>query len=65
MTIWHEAHRGYRISYQDGDRMVRIARPDSNEPLPSVAHAEPGEGRSDLRAKAKLLIDADRQALGQ
>jgi len=45
--------------------MVRIARPDSNEPLPSVAHAEPGEGRSDLRAKAKLLIDADRQALGQ
>lgn len=58
MSIWHEAHRGYRISYQ-GERFARILRPDGQTELDAVAEAEPGEGRVELRSKAHALIDAD------
>ncbi|WP_070152628.1 hypothetical protein [Sphingobium phenoxybenzoativorans] len=63
MTIWQEAYRGYQISYQARDSVVRIARPGENEPLDVIEYAAPGEGRSILRIKAKALIDLDRARL--
>jgi hypothetical protein len=58
MPIWHEEHRGYRISYQ-GDLVARIARPGSELELALSPRAEPGEGRAELRHKAHAAINAD------
>lgn len=57
MPIWHDEYRDYRISYQ-GDRRAMIAPPTSEEPLPIVIEAMPGEGRIELRAKAHMTINA-------
>lgn len=61
MSAWEEVHRGYGISYQGGDTIVRVRRPGESEPIDAVAYAEPGECRQDLRKKARALIAADRQ----
>ena len=58
MPIWHDEYRDYRISYQ-GDRRAIIAPPNSEEPLPMVIEAEPGEDRIELRAKAHMAVNAD------
>ena len=58
MPIWHDEYRDYRISYQ-GERRAIIAPPSSEEPLPIVIEAEPGEGRIELRSKAHMAIHAD------
>ena len=58
MPIWHDEYRDYRISYQ-GERRAIIAPPNSEEPLPIVIEAEPGEGRIELRSKAHMAIHAD------
>ena len=58
MPIWHEEHRGYRISYQ-GDHLARIARPGSELELDKSPRTDPGEGRIELRHKAHGIIDAD------
>ena len=58
MPIWHEEHRGYRISYQ-GDHLARIARPGSELELDQSPRVGSGEGRIELRQKAHGVIDAD------
>lgn len=58
MPIWHDEYRDYRISYQ-GDRRAIIAPPNSEDPLPIVIEAEPGEGRIELRTKAHMAVNVD------
>ena len=63
MPIWHEEHRGYRISYQQ-DHFALIARPSSETVMEERPKAEPGEGRVELRQKTHAIIDADIAAHG-
>jgi len=59
VSAWEEAHRGYGISYQGGDKIVRVRRPGEIEPIDAIGYAQPGECRQDLRKKARALIAAD------
>jgi len=59
VSAWEEVHRGYGISYQNGDKIVRVRRPGASEPIDAAAYAEAGEKRQDLRKKARALIAAD------
>ncbi len=59
MPTWDDEYRGYRISYQRGDRFAWILPPTGGLALNEIPQADLGEGRHELRAKAMAIIDAD------
>lgn len=56
---YDETYKGYRISYQRGNRFAWIWPPSGNLAINHIPTAEPGESLADLKRKTYAAIDAD------
>lgn len=54
-----EVYRGYRISYQRGDRFARIFAPGEPWGMKEIPDAGKSGNRDWLRTQARRIIDAD------